>query len=133
MLNRYLLAPLAALLLATAPHLAQAQTGGVGIGTTAPDASAAQDIVSTGKGLLPPRVAAAAGTTVPGATSVNVTAFVDQVEILKPIPGPWWPVPCPTPATRHLSLSSPLATTASAFGINDDNRRRSGGQGKGWN
>lgn len=37
MLNRYLLAPLAALLLlAAAPRCAHAQTGGVGIGTTAP-------------------------------------------------------------------------------------------------
>ncbi|GAB2963979.1 hypothetical protein GCM10027048_36550 [Hymenobacter coalescens] len=35
---------------------ALAQTGGVGIGTTTPDASAALDIRSTGKGLLPPRL-----------------------------------------------------------------------------
>ncbi len=55
-----LLAPLA-VLLATAPRLAQAQTtGSVGIGTTAPDASAALDIVSSSKGLLLPRVAATA-------------------------------------------------------------------------
>ncbi|MDO7849298.1 YncE family protein [Hymenobacter sp. M29] len=60
MLHRYLLTPLAALLLLAAPRLAHAQTGGVGIGTTAPDASAALDIVSTSKGLLLPRVAAAA-------------------------------------------------------------------------
>ena len=52
-----LLAPLAALLLTTAPRLARAQTtGGVGIGTTAPDASAVLDITSTTKGLLPPRM-----------------------------------------------------------------------------
>ncbi|MBF9240007.1 hypothetical protein I2I05_21635 [Hymenobacter sp. BT683] len=61
MLNRYLLA---LLLLAAAPRFAQAQTttptGGVGIGTTAPDPSAALDIVSTSKGLLLPRVPAAA-------------------------------------------------------------------------
>ena len=60
MLKKYLFAPLAALLLLAAPRLAQAQTtGSVGIGTTAPDASAALDIVSTSKGLLLPRVAAA--------------------------------------------------------------------------
>jgi hypothetical protein len=60
MLNRYLLAPLAALLLLlAAPRLAQAQTGGVGIGTTAPDASAALDIVASAKGLLLPRLTAA--------------------------------------------------------------------------
>ncbi|MGI4869561.1 MAG: glycine-rich protein [Janthinobacterium lividum] len=47
--------PLLALLLA-APLAAQAQTGGVGIGTTTPDASAALDISSTSKGLLPPRL-----------------------------------------------------------------------------
>jgi hypothetical protein len=59
MLNRYLLAPLAALLLLAAPRLAQAQAGGVTIGAaTAPDASAALDIVSTSKGVLLPRVAA---------------------------------------------------------------------------
>ena len=58
MLNRYLLAPLAAvLLLAATPRLAQAQTGGVRIGTPgAPDASAALDISSTRKGLLMPRL-----------------------------------------------------------------------------
>ncbi|SHJ30795.1 DNA-binding beta-propeller fold protein YncE [Hymenobacter daecheongensis DSM 21074] len=63
MQHRYLLAPLAALLLlAATPQLALAQTtptGAVGIGTTAPDASAALDIVSSGKGVLLPRVAAA--------------------------------------------------------------------------
>lgn len=56
---RYFLAPLAALALLAAPHLALAQTtpgGAVGIGTTAPDASAALDIVSSSKGLLLPRL-----------------------------------------------------------------------------
>jgi len=60
MLNRYLLAPLAALLWLAAPRLTQAQTtptGGVTIGAaTAPDASAALDIVSSSKGLLLPRL-----------------------------------------------------------------------------
>jgi len=60
MLKPYLRASLLALLgLAAAPHVAHAQTGAVGIGTTAPDASAALDIVSSSKGLLLPRVAAA--------------------------------------------------------------------------
>jgi hypothetical protein len=59
MLNRYLFTPLAALLLLAAPRLAHAQTGGVTIGAaTAPDASAALEIVSSNKGLLLPRVAA---------------------------------------------------------------------------
>ena len=53
MLHKYLLVPLAALLWLAAPRPAQVQTGGVGIGTTAPDASAALYIVSTGKRLLP--------------------------------------------------------------------------------
>jgi len=48
----------ALLLLALAPVVAHAQTGGVGIGTPIPDASAALDVVSTDKGLLLPRVAA---------------------------------------------------------------------------
>ncbi|MBF9222786.1 hypothetical protein [Hymenobacter ruricola] len=52
---------LAALLAGPAALLAQTMpAGGVGIGTTAPDASAALDIVSSDKGLLLPRVAAAA-------------------------------------------------------------------------
>jgi hypothetical protein len=60
MFKRYFLAPLAALLLlAAAPHLAQAQTGAVGIGTTAPDASAALDIASSSKGVLLPRLTSA--------------------------------------------------------------------------
>ncbi|GAA4506824.1 hypothetical protein GCM10023172_36530 [Hymenobacter ginsengisoli] len=65
MLHRYLLAPLAALLLLAASLTAQAQTGSVGIGTTAPDASAALDIVSSSKGLLLPRVAAASAVASP--------------------------------------------------------------------
>ena len=58
MLVRYFLAPLAALLLlAAVPRLAQAQTGGVGLGTPgAPDASATLEIKSTSKVLLPPRL-----------------------------------------------------------------------------
>jgi hypothetical protein len=46
-----------ALALAEMAGTAQAQTPGVGIGTTAPDASAALDIVSSDKGVLLPRVA----------------------------------------------------------------------------
>jgi len=45
------------LLLVLLPAAAFAQTPGVGIGTTAPDASAALDIVSSSKGALLPRVA----------------------------------------------------------------------------
>ena len=83
---RYLLAPLAALLLA-APHLAQAQTtptGAVGIGTTAPDASAALDVTSTSKGLLPPRLtqvqrdaiaSPAAGLTIYNTTTGGLNTF----------------------------------------------------------
>jgi len=67
MLHRYLLAPLAAALLLAAPRLVHAQTGAVGIGTTAPDASAALDIVSSSKGLLLPRVAAASAIARPAA------------------------------------------------------------------
>jgi hypothetical protein len=56
MFQRYFLVPLAALLLLAVPRFAQAQTGSVGIGTTSPNASAALDIMSTSKGLLPPRM-----------------------------------------------------------------------------
>jgi hypothetical protein len=59
MMQRYLLAPLTALVLLAAPQFAQAQitpTGGVGIGTLTPDASAALEIKSTSQGLLLPRL-----------------------------------------------------------------------------
>ncbi|MDO7852657.1 beta strand repeat-containing protein, partial [Hymenobacter convexus] len=61
MLHRYLLAPLVAALLLASPRLAHAQTptGSVGIGTTTPNASAALDVSSTSKGLLPPRLTVA--------------------------------------------------------------------------
>jgi len=55
MLKHYLVLAL----LAATPWLTQAQTtptSAVGIGTTAPDASAVLDITSTTKGLLPPRM-----------------------------------------------------------------------------
>ncbi|MDO7877796.1 hypothetical protein Q5H93_23875 [Hymenobacter sp. ASUV-10] len=55
--SRYLLA-LLLLLAAPLATLAQVQTPGVGIGTTAPDASAALDIVSSAKGALLPRLTA---------------------------------------------------------------------------
>ncbi|MDO7877159.1 tail fiber domain-containing protein [Hymenobacter sp. ASUV-10] len=56
---RYSLRRLLPALLLALPLAARAQTPGVGIGTTAPDASAALDIVSSSKGALLPRVAAA--------------------------------------------------------------------------
>ena len=55
MIQQYFRAPVVVLLLA-APRLAQAQTGGVGIGTSAPDASAALEVKSTTQGLLLPRL-----------------------------------------------------------------------------
>ena len=64
MLQCYFLAPLAALLLlAVAPRFAQAQTGAVGIGTTASDAAVALYMVSSSKGMLLPRVANASSIT----------------------------------------------------------------------
>ena len=51
-------------LLATSALAARAQTGGVGIGTTAPDASAALDIVSSTKGALLPRLTTAQRTAI---------------------------------------------------------------------
>jgi hypothetical protein len=47
---------LALLLLAGLPHQVRAQNGGVGIGTTAPSASAALEILSSSKGVLLPRL-----------------------------------------------------------------------------
>src|SRR6476661_5793984 len=63
-LHRSRRALLGLFLLAAAPA-ALAQTPGVGIGTTAPDASAALDIVSSTKGALLPRVASAAALATP--------------------------------------------------------------------
>ncbi|MBO2007725.1 hypothetical protein [Hymenobacter negativus] len=66
MKQKYLLAPLAILLLlASAPRFAHAQTSNVGIGTTAPDVSAALDIVSSSKGVLLPRVASTSSVATP--------------------------------------------------------------------
>ncbi len=61
MFQKFLLAPLAALALLAATSLtAKAQTGGVRVGTAGtPDASAALDVSSTSKGLLPPRLTTA--------------------------------------------------------------------------
>ncbi|MCI1190104.1 hypothetical protein MON38_21985 [Hymenobacter sp. DH14] len=73
MLTKYLLAPLAALLLA-APRLAHAQTGSVGIGTTTPAASAALDITSTSKGLLLPRLTLAQRTALTASTTAPPVA-----------------------------------------------------------
>ena len=64
----FLLPRLALVLLASVPLAARAQTtpaASVGIGTTAPDASAALDIVSSTKGALLPRVAAATAIAAP--------------------------------------------------------------------
>ena len=65
-------------LLATAPFAAQAQTGGVRIGTAGtPDASAVLDLNSTSKGLLPPRLSTAQRDAIaapaPGLTIFNTT------------------------------------------------------------
>ncbi|GAA4353967.1 hypothetical protein GCM10023185_15090 [Hymenobacter saemangeumensis] len=63
---KQLLLPLCwGVLLLTLPLASQAQTPGVGIGTTAPDASAALDIVSSNKGALLPRVASVSAVTSP--------------------------------------------------------------------
>jgi hypothetical protein len=53
---RFLRRPLGLALLLTLPVAALAQGPGVGIGTAAPNASAALDVSSTTKGLLPPRL-----------------------------------------------------------------------------
>ncbi|RZK94316.1 MAG: hypothetical protein EOO62_30825, partial [Hymenobacter sp.] len=63
-----------ALLLLAAPRFAQAQTGGVGIGTTAPDASAALEIKSTSQGLLLPRLTLAQRTTFTASTTAPPVA-----------------------------------------------------------
>ena len=47
------------------PQAAQAQTGGVGIGTATPDASALLDLTSGSKGLLAPRLTAASAPPLP--------------------------------------------------------------------
>ncbi len=60
---------LGVLLLLATFFSAQAQTGGVGIGTTAPNAAAALDIVSTTKGLLLPRLTLAQRTTLTASTT----------------------------------------------------------------
>ena len=73
---RYLLLP--ALLLLAPGLRAQTTSPGVGIGTTAPDASAVLDVKATDKGLLPPRLTQAQRDAIPrpaaGLTIYNVDA-----------------------------------------------------------
>ena len=107
MLKHYFRASLAALflLLAAAPA-ALAQTSGVGIGTTAPDVSAALDIVSSSKGALLPRVA--------DATAIATPATGLLVFQTGGTPGFYYNAGTPgAPSWQQLATAAGAAVTAS--------------------
>ncbi|MDO7877160.1 tail fiber domain-containing protein [Hymenobacter sp. ASUV-10] len=96
---------LPALLLAL-PLVARAQTPGVGIGTTAPDASAALDIVSSSKGALLPRVAAASAIASP---ATGLIVFQTNAPA-----GFYYNVGTPTaPSWQQIATAAGAAITAS--------------------
>jgi len=119
--------PLAALLLA-APLATLAQ--GVGIGTTAPDASAALDVRSTGQGFLPPRLTYAQRTGISNAAA-GLLVYQNDPAAAPPQPngyyfytGTQW-LPLQTAgdnlgshtATQTLNLAGNPLVSAAAVGI----------------
>ncbi|MBF9237021.1 tail fiber domain-containing protein [Hymenobacter sp. BT683] len=96
MTQKYLLTPLLAglTLLAAAPLAAQAQTtptGSVGIGTTTPNASAALDVSSSTKGLLPPRMTQTGRDAIrPAATAAGLTIYNTSTNKLNVWNGTAW-------------------------------------------
>jgi hypothetical protein len=102
-LRRFLLA---LLLCGAAPLAAQAQTGSVGIGTTAPDVSAALDIVSSSKGALLPRVA--------DATAIATPATGLLVFQTGGTPGFYYNAGTPSaPSWQQIATAADAAVTAS--------------------
>ncbi|MDO7845789.1 tail fiber domain-containing protein [Hymenobacter sp. M29] len=124
-LLRYSLALSAAFALS---HAAQAQTtGGVGIGTATPAASALLDLTSTTKGLLAPRMTAADRTNIQNPVAGLLVYQTDGVQ-----PGFWyytgaaWTYVNPSPAgdnlgnhtaTQNLSLGTNLLTGGGTQGL----------------
>ena len=91
-------------LLATAPLAAQAQTGSVGIGTTTPNASAALDVSSTTKGLLPPRMSQTQRDAInPASTAAGLTVFNTSTGLLNTWDGTKW--------VAALADNSPVSVT----------------------
>ena len=100
---------LLALLLLSLPLATRAQQG-VGIGTTTPDAAAALDVVSTTKGLLPPRLTTAqrdAMTTAQnlGAAQAGLLIFNTTTGIMNQWNGSAWTVPLVQPASSPTTFA----------------------------
>ncbi|MGI4865926.1 MAG: glycine-rich protein [Janthinobacterium lividum] len=107
MLNRYFLAPLLALLLLAAAPIAQAQTGGVRVGTAGmPDASAVLDVNSTTKGLLPPRLDKTQRDAI-ASPAAGLTIYNTTTNKLNTWNGTTW--------TESLTLEPPLPITTVTF------------------
>ena len=113
MFQRYFLAPLAALLLLAAPRLAQAQTGAVGIGTTAPDASAVLDLTSTTKGLLPPRLSQAQRDAI-ASPAAGLTIYNTTTNKLNTWNGTRWTEPLTTTEQPYQAPSTTFGYTGAA-------------------
>ena len=121
MRHKHFFAPLAALLLlAVAPRFAQAQTGGVRIGTAGtPDPSAALDISSTNKGLLIPRLTLAQrdamGTGGIAAPVAGLTIYNTTTNKLNTWNGTSWDAALS--ATEQPSLTGPSQTFIFTGGV----------------
>jgi hypothetical protein len=100
--------------LATGGLTARAQTGGVGIGTTAPDASAALDIVSSSKGALLPRVADATAIANP-ATGLVVFQTGGTPGFYYYVGGQWQQIA--TAAGAAVTASNGLTKTGQTIGL----------------
>ena len=97
------------LLLLALPFLAQAQTGGVRVGTPgAPDASAVLDVSSTAKGLLPPRMSQAQRDAI-GSPAAGLTLYNTSTNKLNTWNGTSW---TETLTTTEQSVTYP----AQSFG-----------------
>jgi hypothetical protein len=95
-------------LLAAAPLAAQAQTGSVGIGTSTPNASAALDVSSTSKGLLPPRLSTAQRDAI-ASPAAGLTVLNTSTGVLNTWDGAKW--------VAALTYTTTVVPTATSVGF----------------
>ncbi|MGI4875560.1 MAG: beta strand repeat-containing protein [Janthinobacterium lividum] len=112
-----------ALLLAL-PTAALAQTGGVGIGTTTPNASAALDVSSTTQGFLPPRMSQTQRDAInPAATAAGLTVYNTTTGKLNTWDGTKWTEPLAStdpylgPASTTFAYTGAVQTYTVPAGI----------------
>ena len=139
MFSKPLLAPLAALLLLAAAPAAFAQSPGVGIGTTAPTASAALDVSSASKGLLPPRLTQAQRDAI-ASPAAGLTLYNTTTGKLNTWNGTSWdaalsateqPVQNPSVTFAYTGAVQTYTVPAGVTRLQVDARAGSGGTGSG--